>query len=82
MTGLERLPYEERLRDLELLILKTEWDLISAYIRLKGGSQVNGDSLFSAVPSDRTRGNKHKLEHRRFHTNLRKSFFTMRVTKN
>jgi len=32
---------------------------------------------FSIDPSDRTRGNQHKLEHGKFYTNMSKNFFTV-----
>ena len=35
--------------------------------------------LFSALYTNRARSNGLKLEHRKFHTNIRKDFFTIRV---
>jgi len=54
-------------------------DLINAYKYLKGGYNENEVRLFLVVPSNRTRGNGHKLQYRRFLQNTRKHFCAVRV---
>ena len=56
-------------------------DLRNAYKYLQGGGQEDGSRLFPVVPSDRTRGNGHKLKQRKFQVNMRKNFFPLRVTE-
>ena len=56
-------------------------ELINAYKYLQGRGQEDGAKLFSVVPSDRTRGNGHKLKQRKLQLKMRKNFFPLRVTE-
>ena len=85
MKNMEHLPYEERLSNLGLLSmgkrgLRLCGDLINIYEYLKRGERQKDEaSLFSLLYSDRTRSNGLKHEHRKFHTNMRKNLFMVRV---
>ena len=83
IKDLQHLLYEERLSILDLFSLgkrQLREDLINVYKSLRGGGrQIHEARLFSVVCSDRTRSNGLKLEHRKFHGNLWKYFFTVMV---
>jgi len=84
VRGLEHLSYEEKLRELGLFSPKNRrlrGDLINTSKYLKGECQEDGARLFSVVPSDRRRGNRHKLRHRKLQLSMRKYPFALRVTE-
>jgi len=53
---------------------------VNVYKYLKGGCKDKA-RLFSTVPCDRTRGKEDKQKHSRFPPNIRKHFFTVKVTE-
>ena len=84
MRGLLHLSCEGRLGELGLLSLeerRLRGDLINMYKYHKGGCQEAEDRLLLVVPSYRTRGNGHKLRHRKFQVDMRGHFVTVRVTE-
>ena len=84
ITGLEHLPYEDRLRELGLFSLESRrlWgDLLAAFYYLKRAYRKAGEGLFIRACSDRMRGNSFKLGKDRFALNIRKKLFTERVAR-
>ncbi|RMC16107.1 hypothetical protein DUI87_08316 [Hirundo rustica rustica] len=82
--GLEHLSSEERLRELGPFSLekgRLRGEPISAYKYLGGGCQQDGTRLFSVVPGNRMRSKGQKLKHKKFHFNMTKNFFTMRMAE-
>ena len=77
IEGLEAVSCEESLWDLGLSSLEKRRlgeagniDLIYVQKYLKGRGKDDGARLYPVMPSDRTRDNGHKLEHRRFPLNI------------
>jgi len=79
IRGMERIFYEEKLRDLGLFSLekrRLRGDLIATSQYFEGASKKYGDKLFN-----RTCGDSFKLKEGRLRLDIRQKFFTMQVVK-
>ena len=75
---LNKLPYEMRLKKLNLTTLETRrirGDLIEVYRIMNGIEGIDWKLLFSKAPYDGTRGHTMKLEKNVMHLDIRKYFF-------
>ena len=84
IEGLEHLPCEDRLRELDLFSLEKrslQDDLIAAFQYLKGAYKQEGSKLSERVDNSWTRGNGFKLKEGRFRLDVRGKFFTRRVVR-
>lgn len=80
IKGVEHLPYEEKLRQLYLFSLEeAEVWLINDYKYIKGECHEDEVRLFLVITKGKKMGKGYKLEHKRFHLNLRRNF-SVRVT--
>jgi len=84
IKGLDHLSYEEKLRagTVQPGKEKAQGGFYQCIQVPEGREQRGQSQAFSSVVfSDRPRGNGHIMKHRRFPLNIRKLFFTVRVTK-
>lgn len=65
VRGTKCTKYKQRLREL-FSLEKRRRDLSAVYNYLRGGYRDNRTRVFLRVHSDRTRGNRYKLQHRKF----------------
>ena len=82
IPGFRALPYEERLKRLDMFSLKDRrirGDLIQTFKIVKNIDNVNRDNFFELSSQLTTRNNGLKLKGQRFNTDLRKNYFSVRV---
>jgi len=84
IQGMEHLPYEDGLRELELFRVEKRrlyTDLRVAFQYLKRGYKKKVDRLLSRVCCDRTMGNVFKLKEGRLWLDIWKKSFTVREVR-
>lgn len=74
LRGLEHFPGKKRLREFGLYSLGKRRNLINVDQYLEAGWQGVGTKLFSVMLS-----NRYKLEYKKFHLNMKKNFFNLRM---
>jgi len=84
IKGLGSLPYEERLRELDLFSpekRRLRGDLITMFHCLKAGFKENRDTLFTRSDMGKVRDSRYKLLLETFRSDTRGKFFTMRTIR-
>ena len=84
IRGLEELPYEERLKRLNLYSIKgrlLRCDLILCYKIFHSLSVIKPTDLFNMAPSVGTRGHRYKIQVPQTSIDARRLFFSCRVVK-
>jgi len=82
VCSLQNLPYESRLRQMELPSLvyrRYRGDMIEVFKYLRGTYSVRSNELLPRAPVTALRGHDHKLLKRHCRSHVRSSFFSYRV---